>query len=102
MKIGNIHKGCFFRALPGLQAYDGLTIASWFINKEEASLAREFLVASKTRLHQAAASELMPKEIAEVILKEINNVFDALDNKNYKEAEESVAAASVMTITESM
>jgi len=97
-----ITTGCFIRALPGLQAYDGLTIANWFINKKEDRLAIEFLVAAKIRTHEALKADLMGEEAAQTIMKGIDDTLTALDDKDYTGAADKVTESAVKAIDEAM
>jgi len=97
-----IRHGCFIRAVPGLSAYDGLTIAAWFINKKQDDSARDFLAATMTRVNQALKAELMSEDTAYGITEKINDTFDALADKSYEKASESVSDAAVKAMDEAM
>jgi len=106
-----IRQGCLVRAIAGLQTYDGLTIADFFISKKAGSSwprrllddsARAYLAATMVRVNEALKAELMSEDTAYRVTKKINDTFDALDNKSYEKASESVMDASVIAMDEAM
>lgn len=98
----SISTGCFFRAVAGLMAYDGLRIASLFIETKEDRRARDFLVAAKTSVDRALKAELMEKDVAHTIMEGINDTFDALDGNDYKKATDSATETANTAMDEAM